>query len=244
MAVDEALLASIRPANEVTIRFYGWLRPTVSLGYAQPWATGFDRAVGRRYGMHVVRRRTGGRAVLHAAELTYSVTGDSESGPLTGGIQATYNLIARGFARGFARLGVEVEVVRNRGRQEREEAGACFAARALNEIVADSRKLVGSAQRRASGRVLQHGSILLSRPDPVLWRVLGTSGPAAAEASVGLNELVGAAAGLRRVQSELARGLAAEIDGTRRVSGLSGAELRLARRLRYTYLDSAFTHRR
>ena len=82
MAVDEALL---RAPGGWTLRFYRWNRPTVSLGYGQPLARGVDAAYAARLGIPLVRRPTGGRAVLHADELTYSLTAPAESGPLAGG---------------------------------------------------------------------------------------------------------------------------------------------------------------
>jgi len=244
MAIDDALLeAPARPAD-YTVRFYRWLRPTVSLGYAQSWRSGYVPEVARRYGMAIVRRRTGGRAVLHAGELTYSVVGDAEEGPLAGGIQATYSAIAEGLVAGFASMGIKAEIVRSRGRRERNEPGACFASRALNELVAGGGKLVGSAQRRARGRALQHGSILLERPDPEAWRVLGSSGATAAEDSIGLFQLLGTRPGLRCLSGALAKGLAGRLEVPAVDSTLSGRELREARGRAAMYADLAFTRRR
>lgn len=244
MAIDDALLEAACRPRDYTVRFYRWLRPTVSLGYAQSWRTGYVPKVARRYGMSIVRRRTGGRAVLHAGELTYSVVGDTEEGPLAGGIQATYAAIAEGMVAGFAALGISAQVVRNRGRRERAEPGACFASRALNELVAGGGKLVGSAQRRAAGRALQHGSILLERPDPLAWQVLGSSGPAAAEGSIGLYQLMRPRPSLRQLTGVLAAGLAARLAVPLVDGALSGRELREARRRAVRYADPEFTHRR
>lgn len=244
MAIDDALLEAPANREDYTVRFYRWQRPTVSLGYAQSWRSGYVPEVARRYGMAIVRRRTGGRAVLHAGELTYSVVGNAETGPLAGGIQAMYSAIAEGLVAGFAAIGVKADVVRSRGRRERVEPGACFASRALNELVADGGKLVGSAQRRAGGRALQHGSILLERPDPDAWRVLGSSGPIAAADSIGLFQLLGTRIGFRRLSGVLADGLAHRL-AARRVDGsLTGRELRAARSRAASYADLRFTRRR
>ncbi|MCH7824872.1 MAG: lipoate--protein ligase family protein, partial [Acidobacteria bacterium] len=83
MAVDEALLDD--PGDGWTLRFYRWDRPTISLGYAQPYERGVDTVVARRLGIPVVRRPTGGRAVLHADELTYALTAPVDHGPLSAG---------------------------------------------------------------------------------------------------------------------------------------------------------------
>ena len=244
MAIDDALLEAPDRPQDYTVRFYRWLRPTVSLGYGQSWRSGYVPEIARRCGMLIVRRRTGGRAVLHAGELTYAVVGDADEGPLAGGIQATYLAIAEGLVAGLGSLGIRAEIVRNRGRRGRAEPGACFASRAMNELVAGGRKLVGSAQRRAGGRALQHGSILLERPDPDVWRVLGSSGPAAAADSIGLFELLGSRPGLRRLSGVLAAGLGRRlhvpvVDGT-----LTGREIREARSRAARYADLSFTRRR
>lgn len=244
MAVDDALLAGPANAGEYTLRFYRWLRPTVSIGYAQEWQSGFVSGIARRHGMALVRRRTGGRSVLHAGELTYSVVGDAETGAFAGGIQATYAAIAEGLVAGFARLGVDAQIVRSRGRRARSEPGACFASRALNELVVDGAKLVGSAQRRAGGRVLQHGSILIERPDPTLWAVLGPAGPAAAAASTGLSEIVGGRVALRRLCGELAGGLAARLDAKAYDGALTRREMRRSAAAESMYADPAYTRRR
>jgi lipoate-protein ligase A len=244
MAVDDTLLEEPSQPGDYTVRFYRWLRPTVSLGYGQPWRTGLVPAIARREGMAVVRRRTGGRAVLHSGELTYSFAGSTERGPLEGGIQATYSAIADGLVAGFARIGVAAEIVRSRGRREATEPGACFAARALNELVAGGGKLVGSAQRRAGGRALQHGSILLERPDPRAWAVLGDSGPGAAREAVGLFDVVGQRLSLRQLEGALAAGLAARLEVPFFDGELSRRELRGARRRARIYADPAFTQRR
>lgn len=244
MAIDDALLEAPTRPEDYTIRFYRWLRPTVSLGYAQSWRSGYVPEVARRYGMAVVRRRTGGRAVLHAGELTYSVVGDAQEGSLAGGIQATYSAIADGLVAGFAMMGIRAEIVRSRGRRERAQPGACFAARALNELVAGGGKLVGSAQRRAGGRALQHGSILLARPDPDAWRVLGSSGPAAAADSIGLFQLLGSRPSLRRLTGLLAGGLAHRLDVPLVDGTLTGREIREACGRAAQYEDLGFTRRR
>jgi len=244
MAIDDALLESPTRPEDYTLRFYRWLRPTVSLGYAQSWRSGYVPEIAQRYGMSIVRRRTGGRAVLHAGELTYSVVGDAEEGPLAGGIQATYAAIAEGLVAGFALMGIRAEIVRSRGRRDRAEPGACFASRALNELVAGGGKLVGSAQRRARGRALQHGSILLERPDPRAWRVLGSSGPGAAADAIGLFQLLGSRPSLRCLSGVLAAGLGERLEVPVADSVLTCREVREARRRASTYADPGFTRRR
>ena len=187
MAVDEALL--LTASDRWTLRLYGWSKPTVSLGYAQPQRRGVDSRLAGRLGVAVVRRITGGRAVLHADEVTYAIVGPIDGGPLAGGVSVAYRRIAHGLRLGLSRLGVDASLQRSGGARPPQERGPCFAARSRHELEVDGRKLVGSAQRRSGGRLLQHGSILMGAPDPRLWRVLGAGSGAAVAGSVGVAEV-------------------------------------------------------
>lgn len=244
MAIDEVLLAGAATRFDYTMRLYGWARPTVSLGYGQKWREGFEPTIAARERVDVVRRRTGGRAVLHADELTYSIVGPTKQGPFEGGVQSTYRVIAGGLADGLRQLGANVDVVRSKGRRTPPDAAACFSSRALYEIVADGRKLVGSAQRRQRGRVLQHGSLPIGAPDPRLWMAMGSSGVPAISATIGLESLLGQRPGWRNVASALARGVAANLKLQPACRGLSVAEWRAARRIERVYRDPAFTRSR
>ena len=241
MALDEALLIGAR-AGEWMLRFYRWRAPTVSLGYLQPWRTGFDVAVARQAGVALVRRPTGGRAVLHADELTYALVGPAGHGPLAGSVQGSYRTIAAGLVVGLARLGVEAKLVRTPDAPHVRD-GACFNARARHEITVDSRKLIGSAQRRRNGALLQHGSVLVGRPDPRLWRALGEGGEAAAAASIGLQEVLGGRPCRRRLMRILADGVATALGLTVRWGTISAAERRLAAGLEARYRAPEWTQR-
>lgn len=245
MAIDDVLLAGEGAQYAWTLRLYGWARPTVSLGYSQAWRDGYDPRIARRLGVDLVRRRTGGRAVLHDRELTYSMAGPGDRGPLAGGIHATYRTIAAGLQRGLERLGVQVQVERGkaRGGERAAAPGACFAVRSRYEILADGRKLLGSAQRRAGGRVMQHGSLPLQPPDPDRWAVLGASGPAAARDSTGLWQAAGERVGRRALVAALAVGVAAELGLDPVFRCLSRAEWRRSRGREREYRDEGFTRR-
>ncbi len=202
MAVDEAILLA-HQAGKVppTLRFYGWRPAAVSLGYAQRAAGEINLAACRARGIGVVRRLTGGRAVLHDAELTYSVVvGEGQAGvPAT--ITAAYHYFSQGLLAGLARLGVEARINIPRAaygqRQPRSHASAaCFDAPAHYEITAAGRKLVGSAQVRKGAAILQHGSLLLRFDPAALAAVLRSPVPAdlaamLAARAVGLEELLG-----------------------------------------------------
>jgi len=243
MAIDDVLLAGSSP-YEYSMRWYAWARPTVSLGYAQRWRDGFDRRCAGRLGVDLVRRRTGGRAVLHAGELAYALAGPAATGPFADGILPTYQVIAAGLVAGLVRLGADVQLERTRGRRRRDEPGACFAARAMHEVIGDRRKLLGSAQRREAGRVLQHGSLPLLPPDAALWGVLGDSGAGAARQSVGLYELLVDRPSRRTIASTLSEAVAEALGLTPRLGSLSRAERVAEVRQRRLYNDSRHTLRR
>lgn len=160
MAVDEAIFHHyLKGLVPPTLRFYGWVIPTLSLGYFQDVTNEVDliNLKKKKYGL--VRRCTGGRAVLHHHELTYSIVGGSKDGFPTGLIE-TYFYVSRVFVEAFRYFGVKAalhrsETAKNLG------GGACFEAPSWYEVVVDGKKLVGSAQLRWKDAFLQHGAILL-----------------------------------------------------------------------------------
>ena len=163
MAVDEALLRSAQRGAPPTLRFYSWDGAWLSLGFAQPLDAA-RRAACREAGVGIVRRATGGRAVLHGADLTYAVAAPAAA--LPAGLHATYALIGEALRQGLAALGIAAERSAARARRRRGPGGFdCFQSPAADELCAGGRKLAGSAQRRAGGGVLQHGSLRLG-PDP------------------------------------------------------------------------------
>lgn len=244
MALDEALL--LRHDAGYTLRLYRWSRPAVSLGYHQRWARAYDAGRAAELGLSVVRRPTGGRAVLHDDELTYSFTGPTDHPRLQGGVLAAYRALAVGLAEGLRRLGVDVELERTRARRGAGRSGdlACFAVRSRYELVAGDRKLAGSAQRRRDGRLLQHGSLLLGPPDPRRWKALGPGASEALTASVGLEELLGRRPGLRRLAGSLGRQVADSLGLQLRAGELTRLERRTARRCLQRYASPGWTRKR
>ncbi|HWR39654.1 MAG TPA: biotin/lipoate A/B protein ligase family protein [Patescibacteria group bacterium] len=168
MAVDEALLLSQQQdGTPPTLRLYGWRPAAVSLGYFQKAAKEIDLDACRERGIDVVRRLTGGRAVLHDAELTYSITIREDHPLVPPTITASYLMFSNGLAAALRELGAEVQMSLPRaayGQSGVKSSGsaACFDAPSHYEITAAGRKLVGSAQVRKDGVLLQHGSILLT----------------------------------------------------------------------------------
>jgi lipoate-protein ligase A len=158
MARDSALQGRAARSGETVFSIYSWARPTLSFGRHQPAAGLYDVDKIRSANIDVVRRPTGGRAILHDREVTYSVTSPvRETEPL----QETYARINRILLDGLSRLGVNVEVAAPGERATAPSVRPCFEAPVEGELVAGGGKLVGSAQWRDEGALLQHGSILV-----------------------------------------------------------------------------------
>jgi lipoyl(octanoyl) transferase len=158
MARDTALQARAARTSETVFSIYSWSRPTLSFGRHQPAMGLYDLERIRDANVDVVRRPTGGRAILHHHEITYSVTAPiDDASPL----RATYSRINRILLDGLTRLGVNAELASVAARAESPSIRPCFEAPGEGELVADGRKLVGSAQWRDQGALLQHGSILV-----------------------------------------------------------------------------------
>lgn len=185
MALDEAILAAHAQARvPPTVRVYAWKSPTLSLGYAQgkhpassprgDLAPLLERC--RRAGVGVVRRPTGGRAILHHLEVTYSVTVSASLLGPDSTIARSYRLLCAAIIAALRTLGLEVEFS-GRERDPSEPAGAgtamCFALGAGSDVVIRGAKVVGSAQLRRDGVVLQHGSIPLRYDEALQAAVFG-----------------------------------------------------------------------
>lgn len=166
MALDEALMDSVREGARPALRLYRWRPACLSLGRNQPAAECYDRAEIARRGLDVVRRPTGGRAVIHARELTYSVVVNDRR---LGGLRQSYVTINRALLEGLAQLGVRAVLQPGSARRAPvPSTEPCFRDPAEGELVIDGRKLIGSAQYRHRGVVLQHGSLLLQNDQSVL----------------------------------------------------------------------------
>ena len=168
MARDSSILRSLEEGvGEPTVRLYGWSSPAISIGYLQ----GADPF--RGLGLPVVRRVTGGRAVVHSSEVTYSVTGLIDSPLFSGGIMSAYSAISACIIAALKDAGVEADY--SRGALEGKRSEACFYSPSRYEVLVNGRKLVGSAQRRLKRAFLQHGSILMAIDEELNHRVFGES---------------------------------------------------------------------
>ena len=166
MAVDEALLEVFTAEEGVTtVRFYSWSPPALSLGYAQAIERDIDLKRCTSLGVDVVRRPTGGRAVLHDHEVTYSVVISGDDPHVSSGVLAAYLTISQAMIRGLAYLGISAELLplrRGVSLPSDRSSPVCFATPSSYEVAVAGRKIIGSAQRRAHGVIMQHGSIPLS----------------------------------------------------------------------------------
>lgn len=164
MALDEAILLAVSQGRAApTLRLYTWQPPCLSVGYAQPLIRDFDLRACRAMGYNVVRRPTGGRAILHIDELTYSVTLLQDDPRLAGGVVSSYQCLSKGLLAGLRRLGVDATqaVDPSPGSVRAIRTPTCFDLPSYFEITVGGKKLVGSAQVRRGGGVLQHGTLPL-----------------------------------------------------------------------------------
>ncbi len=161
MAVDELLLREVDLDSPPILRLYGWSAPTLSLGYAQNVDRHVNRDVCVQRNVPVVRRLTGGKAVLHDKELTYAIIGHPNRFPYHNDLMDSYKIIGEAFVRSFEIMGIRAEMAENRQNRVRKGAmSSCFAAPSAYEILVAGRKILGSAQKRTAGGILQHGSLL------------------------------------------------------------------------------------
>ena len=181
MALDEALYEAVaRGDSPPVLRLYRWHPATVTLGYAQRDPSAVKVEACRAYGFDIVRRSTGGRAVLHQHEVTYAVIAPHGSEWFPGGILESYRMIATPLQEMLSNLGIASELVPARPSTGR--AGIhdfCFTAPASYELAVGEHKIAGSAQKRNERAFLQHGSVPVDLDLEVLLNVLGKPGPGA-----------------------------------------------------------------
>jgi len=244
MALDEALLVTASEGKAPpTLRFFSWETPSLSIGSFQR-AEELDMAEIQGRGIPLVRRPTGGRAVLHDNELTYSIVCPIPSPLFPSDLMGSYKKIGECFLEGLRQVGIQatlVPVAKNPGRKAKKTTARdplCFSSPSWHEVLAGGKKLIGSAQRRLSTAFLQQGSLIISHDPAALTGLLSFSGPESricAEDSLArkmttLSEL-GGTIGLDELKHCITRGFELVL-GLKAVPGLpSPAELELAERL-------------
>jgi len=163
MALDESILEHIGRGESIpTLRLYAWEPACLSLGHAQPFAdVDVNRLQAR--GWEVVRRITGGRAILHTDELTYSIIAPNDEPVIAGTVLQAYNRLAQALLLAVKNLELTVEMQEFKLSDNPSSSNpVCFEVPSTYEITVDGKKLIGSAQARKKEGVLQHGSLPLT----------------------------------------------------------------------------------
>jgi lipoyl(octanoyl) transferase len=159
MEADTALVDEVAAGALPALRLYRWRGPALSLGRFQP-DDDVDHDACARLAVEVVRRPTGGKALLHGADLTYAIAMPRPAGR-AGRVDAVYCALAAGLVDGLGRLGVDAHVAQHAS--SADTGPVCFTSMQGADLRVGERKLCGSAQMRRGGAVLQHGSVLLDR---------------------------------------------------------------------------------
>jgi lipoyl(octanoyl) transferase len=262
MAVDSALHDSVRTGGRAVLRLYRWTPACLSFGRNQHARDSYDAGAIAAAGLDVVRRPTGGLAVLHDRELTYCV-----AAPLAdlGGPRAAYHAINRALVEGVHSLGIDARLAASGVPREPRKGAAepCFRAPAAGEVMVAGRKLIGSAQRCEGGALLQHGSILLSdsqtrvagftthapaparrgSQDPTAVAVLPQPHPAHAAGAVALDEVLGAEPDVDVLAAAISRGFERTFGIRLAPACLTRDEAGNAERLVARYADPDWTWR-
>jgi lipoate-protein ligase A len=238
MAVDQAILESAAAGSSPpTLRLYAWDPVCLSIGYAQPVAD-VDRAKVAGEGWSLVRRPSGGTAVLHREELSFAMAAPESHPVAAGGVLALYRRLSGPLVLALRLMGLEAQA--EPGATSRGREPICFLIAAPYEITVNGKKLVGSAQRRRRGGVLQHGTIPLAGDLTPICRMIRYRDDAArAEAEGRLRALMttvelasGRRVGWEEMASALAEALARELDVRLEPGNLTLEERRRAEQLR------------
>ena len=240
MALDDALMRRAARTGEAVFRVYGWSAPTLSLGRNQRARDCYDLTAAREAGISFVRRPTGGRALLHDREITYSATLPA---PDAASARRAYSFINTVLLDGLSRVGVAAALA-DGTLSLPPGPRPCFDVPAEHEIAVDGRKLVGSAQWRHDGALLQHGSILVR--DDQRWTNSLLRAPAAADppAAATLEAAIGRSPPTSEVADALCAALETHVDAPVGRFVPDGPLSDDARNLRALYHDDAWTWRR
>lgn len=253
MAIDESILEAVSAADvPPTLRLYAWSPPCLSLGYAQPF-TDIDAERTLMRGWSIVRRPTGGRAILHTDELTYAVIAPTNHPDLNGGVIGSYQRISRALTLGLRHIGLDVTVAPEVQLSEDERNNpVCFEVPSSYEMEVDGRKLLGSAQVRRVKGVLQHGTLPLTGDITRIVDALRFEHEEARNQArerirsraASVSELLGRQVSWEQAAQALVKGFEDALGWTFETSQLSDAELKRAAELESSrYSESAWTER-
>jgi lipoate-protein ligase A len=243
MAIDEAILQALAEGQgRPTLRFFQWEPACLSLGYNQHWQD-IDEAACRALGYTWTRRPTGGRAILHTDEATYSLVIPQDDPRIEGGIVASYRVLSLGLLRGLEKLGVQAEQAGKEevsaSRQVARGGPVCFDTPSRYEITWQGKKLIGSAQLRRKKMVLQHGTLPLRGDLNRIIKTLNFSPEERdqqrqllPERAITLEQILGRVVPFSEVVEALAQGFAEQFNLTLQEAALTPREQELAERLR------------
>lgn len=245
MAIDEGMLQALAQGQgQPTLRFYQWQPACLSLGFAQSTRE-IDEAALAAQGYTWVRRPTGGRSILHIDELTYSLVVPETDPRVTGGIIPAYRNLSRGLLRGLQQLDIPAIQAQGDMPKNPTQGFACFDTPSHYEVTAHGKKLIGSAQLRRKGIVLQHGSLPLHGNLGRIFQFLRLSDTdrAAGQADLEAHAITLAAATQRNipfltVAKALQAGFAETLNLTWDEAGLTSFEQSLVQ----TYRHDIYTH--
>jgi len=236
MACDEAIFDAFCGGwSPPTVRFYGWSRPAISLGYLQPAEGRLDPAVCASRGVDIVRRPTGGRAVAHGGDLTFSITLDSRTVEGGGGIASSYRKTGEAVAIALCSLGIDARFCRSRSAPKIvRETVSCFDLCLENEVSVCGKKILGCAQLRRGNALMQQNSLAVASPPEQLLEILGVRKAAAIGQVASVEDM----AGLIRESIERVFGVAVS------PGELSDREKQAATRLESRYRSDQWNSRR
>lgn len=241
MAIDEAVMVHCAGGDvPPTLRFYRWNPPTLTLGYFQKAAKTVDFERCAELGIDVVRRLTGGRSVLHDNELTYSLIMGKDSKELPESVTQSYKVLSEGLLLGLRYLDIPAAMSRPaQSHGHKSTSGACFDALSSYELEVEGKKIVGSAQARRFGALLQHGSVMNDLSVDTLFDVLREDDPTRKEEArkdflkkaTSIKHVTGATMSWDKLSSAFFRGFDEALGETFSISPLTESELSMAKRL-------------
>lgn len=247
MAIDEAIMLAVSAGlAPPTIRFYQWSPAAITLGYFQSLQKEIDLNACQDAGVDVVRRLTGGRAVLHHRELTYSLVAPGNNCQVAGSVLQSYLAISRGLVAGLAGLGIQAEITEGKKRSSHNASAACFDTPSWYELAVGGKKVVGSAQTRRGGCLLQHGSVIVEMHTDLLFDLLNFNDENIKERAkryfsaqaTSINEILGYTTNFAELYQCLQKGFAAALNITLEQAQLTSKEILRAEELCHTKYDT------
>jgi lipoyl(octanoyl) transferase len=253
MAIDEAIFReTIKNQKPPTLRFFGWHPSAISIGYFQDLKKEINVHRCRLSSVDVVRRITGGKAVYHRDDITYSLTAGKTEKLFPDNIIGTYEKISLCLARGLSFLGIHAQLAKvNAGMAvgEPDMSPACFSTPSGNELLVAGRKICGSAQTRTQGGFLQHGSLMITfDPMETAALILSTQAPEQSEklrrAVTSINEIIPSPVSTETIATFLQRGFSDELGITLTEEPLTPEEKVLSRQLVKKYQSDVWNWKR